>query len=177
MKIRIKNILFRPFFKENPMRIIISDIPDITCPPGATLITDKGNIRPCIGCFGCWVKTPGRCVLRDGYESLGELFSQCDRLDILSRCTYGSLSPFVKNVIDRAISYNSPHFTLRNGELHHKRRYKNVITVNAYFYGDTTEDEQQLARRIVKANMVNFDGIVGDVSFFDSADAAKEAVL
>ena len=33
---------------------------------GWDVISDDGTIRPCIGCFGCWVKTPGQCVIHDG---------------------------------------------------------------------------------------------------------------
>ncbi len=25
----------------------------------------KLKIANCVGCFGCWTKTPGRCVIRD----------------------------------------------------------------------------------------------------------------
>lgn len=25
----------------------------------------KEKINPCMGCFGCWTKTPGKCVIRD----------------------------------------------------------------------------------------------------------------
>ena len=28
------------------------------------------NIKPCIGCNNCWLKTPGICSLKDGYEEL-----------------------------------------------------------------------------------------------------------
>ena len=24
------------------------------------------DIRYCIGCFGCWLKTPGKCIVADG---------------------------------------------------------------------------------------------------------------
>ena len=28
-----------------------------------TVISDNGKIHPCICCFGCWIKTPGQCVI------------------------------------------------------------------------------------------------------------------
>ena len=99
------------------------------------VIFDNEKIRPCIGCFGCWLKTPGKCVLRDGYEVMGKAFSECDRLVIISKCNYGSYSPFVKNVLDRSIGYISPFFEIRNGEMHHRRRYNNHIKITVYMYG------------------------------------------
>ena len=31
------------------------------------LIGNSGEILNCIGCFGCWIKTPGKCIIRDQY--------------------------------------------------------------------------------------------------------------
>lgn len=45
------------------------------------------------------VRTPGKCVQTDGYEMMGELFAQTEELVIVSRCVYGSFSPFVKMVL------------------------------------------------------------------------------
>lgn len=73
-----------------------------------TVISDNGTIRQCMGCFGCWTRTPGACVIRDGYNNLGELFSKSDELIIISKCMYGSYSPFVLNVLNRSISYVLP---------------------------------------------------------------------
>lgn len=44
---------------------------------GSRVISDNGRIRNCIGCFGCWVKTPGQCVIHDGYENVGSELSKC----------------------------------------------------------------------------------------------------
>ncbi len=132
-------------------------------------ICNNGNIHSCIGCFGCWIKTPGECVIKDGYESCGEILSKSNELIIISRCTYGGFSPFVKNVLDRSISYIHPYFDIRNGEMHHKRRYNNIITIKVYFYGDSISDrEKATAQKLVSANAVNYDGIVRKVLFMDS---------
>ncbi len=161
------------------MRLIISDVLDLPIAEDGEcrVIYNNGNIHHCIGCFGCWGKTPGRCVIKDGYENMGELMSRCSELILISRCTYGGFSPFVKNVLDRTISYASPHFEMRKGEMHHKRRYENVIGLTAYFYGENiTENEKQTATDIVSANSINYDGKVNEVLFFNSADQVKEAL-
>jgi len=51
----------------------------------AYIISDTGTIQHCIGCFGCWIKTPGKCVLKDGYENMGELLSKSAGETIISR--------------------------------------------------------------------------------------------
>ncbi|MFZ2538025.1 MAG: flavodoxin family protein [Oscillospiraceae bacterium] len=132
-------------------------------------ISNNGNIHSCIGCFGCWIKTPGECVIKDGYDRGGEEFGKCNELIIISKCTYGGFSPFVKNVLDRNISYIHPYFIIHNGQMHNKRRYNNIITLKVYFYGDSISDrEKATAQKLVAANADNYDGIVGKVVFMDS---------
>ena len=103
---------------------------------------------------------------------------KCTELILISRCCYGSVSPFVKAVQDRAISYIHPDFVLRKGEMHHKRRYSNVIALSAYFYGENlTEQEKETARKIIAANADNYDGLVKKVCFFGSAQELEGIVL
>ena len=66
---------------------------------GYEVISDQGTIHPCIGCFSCWNKTPGQCILRDGYENMGELIHHASEVVVISRYTYGGFSGFVKNVL------------------------------------------------------------------------------
>lgn len=132
------------------------------------IISNNGNIKHCIGCFNCWVKTPGECVLKDGYNEMGKLAGGSKELIIISKCVYGTYSPFVKNVLDRLISYVHPDFTMRNGEMHHKLRYTNSMSTKVYFYGDITESEKETARKLVKANLINFNGSLKEVKFLES---------
>lgn len=39
----------------------------------------------CIGCFGCWIKTPGRCVLADGWKNLPIRLAKARHVVIISR--------------------------------------------------------------------------------------------
>lgn len=111
---------------------------------------------PCMGCFGCWVKTPGTCVIKDGYENTGAYLGNAEEYIIISKCSYGEFSPFVKKVIDRGISYCHPYFVKRSGECHHKMRYSNSLKIKVIFYGDDlTNKEIKCMEARAKAMAVN----------------------
>ncbi|MCH1983286.1 flavodoxin family protein [Ruminococcus sp. OA3] len=139
------------------------------------VITGNDNIRPCIGCFGCWLKTPGACIIRDAYQQMGKYIAMCSEMLIISKCTYGCYSPPVKNILDRSISYIHPYFTIKNGEMHHQQRYKKDLTMRVIFYGDdTTVQEKEIAQKLVTANAVNLYGTVASVTFLDSIQEMEE---
>ena len=162
------------------MKLIITDIEDFKIPIEGEhkVIQPNGSIHNCIGCFGCWVKTPGKCVIHDGYEGTGIDMSKCKELIIVSKCCYGSVSPFVKTVQDRAISYLHPNFVIRKGEMHHKRRYDNVIQLSAYFYGNSiTETEKETARNLIYANADNYDAVVKAINFYGTINELEDIRL
>jgi len=139
------------------MNILVSDVKN-TEPflrnnqEKVTVISDNGKIDPCLCCFGCWIKTPGKCVLNDEYNNMGELLSQCNRMIIISKCIYGGYSPFVKNVLDRSISYLLPYFIKKDGVTCHPKRYDNSVTLIVHFYGEIPDAEKETARELIKIN-------------------------
>lgn len=135
------------------------------------IITENGAIHNCIGCFGCWVKTPAECSIKDGCNDTPRKMRDADELIIISECVYGMYSPFVKNILDRSIGYVHPYFVKRNGEMHHKLRYDRVLPMSVYFYGNTTDDERKTAERIVTANTLNLNTKIEKITFSDSTEA------
>lgn len=168
------------------MRLIIHDLSEAQCEAsGMNALSEEENIivnangdnHYCIGCFACWLKTPGKCVIKDEYQEMGIRLSKVDELLIISKAAFGSYSSAVKNVLDRSIAYVLPYFTIRNGEMHHGERYHKNLKVTAAFYGDMTEAEKDTAVHLVMANAVNLNGSVGEIDFLDSVDAVGEVLL
>lgn len=146
------------------MKVIIQDLSaeafSTICPPSLEniqVITNESDwIKHCIGCFGCWVKTPGFCVIKDGYGELGKLYAKCDELIVISKVQYGGYSAFVKNVMDRNIGYLLPFFKVRKNEMHHADRYPNRLKMTVIGYGeDLSEEETETFKNLVSANAVN----------------------
>lgn len=162
------------------MKLIITDIKDLALRvKGEHKIIKPGeNIKHCIGCFGCWIKTPGECIIKDTFNRTGCEMGKCEELIMISECLYGGFSSFVKMVQDRCISYVRPDFDIVNGEMRHKRRYFNKIKLSAYFYGeDITENEKLTAENIVKANSKNFYAIVDKVVFLKNPEELAEVEM
>ena len=99
---------------------------------------------------------------------------------LVSRCVFGSLSPYVKNVLDRGISYVHPNFVIRHGEMHHRMRYDNHLTIHAYLYGEgglPSERERKTAEGILEANAKNLRARVDTLRFFADAREVEGIAL
>ena len=47
------------------------------------------RIANCVGCFGCWTKTPGKCVIRDDATWVYPCIAASDTVLYVSRLCYG----------------------------------------------------------------------------------------
>lgn len=156
------------------MRILLHDtnLPPGPGNEGIFAFSALPAVQPCVGCFGCWLKTPGRCVIRDRMDEFAPQLAAADALTIVSACCYGGYSPAVKAVLDRSIGYMLPFFEYVNGEMHHVRRYGKRLLLDARFYG-ADEAERPLAARMAAANALNFGG-TAQTSFYETAREAME---
>ena len=139
---------------------------------GWILIAEDEHIRPCVGCFACWNRTPGICAVKDGFADMGELIHRAEEVAVISRYTYGGFSGFVKNVFDRCLGYVLPQFAVVGGETHHRKRYDEDKPFTFIFYGAAlTEAEKAGAERYVRAVCANFRAHVKAVVFRETAQA------
>jgi hypothetical protein len=106
------------------------------------------------------------------------LLSKCEELIIISKCIYGSYSPFVRNVLDRSIPYLLPYFVTKNGETHHQNRYEHRFSLSVHFYGnDVTPAEKITAGNLVAANSVNLYSTGNKVYFHNNLQTIKEGLI
>ena len=68
------------------------------------------QIANCIGCFGCWVKTPGTCVINDDGRETTRKAIQSDLMVWLTPVTFGGYSSELKKALDRIIPILLPYF-------------------------------------------------------------------
>ncbi|MEM2143571.1 MAG: flavodoxin family protein [Candidatus Thorarchaeota archaeon] len=114
---------------------------------------DRLRISPCRGCFGCWIKTPGICVIDDDAVSVTRLMAQCDLLVYLTPIVFGGVSPVLKSILDRSICMVHPFFQRIRGETHHRKRYERYAPMIAIGIMCTSDPEEgrlfeQLMHRI-----------------------------
>jgi len=70
----------------------------------------KNKINPCRGCFACWIKTPGVCVIKDDTAGLIEKFISSDVVVFATPLYVDNVTGIMKNFMDRIIPAVDPHF-------------------------------------------------------------------
>jgi hypothetical protein len=143
----------------------------------STVFAAEPSVCACIGCFGCWIKTPGKCVIDDRGQGFAGQFAAHDESMVISRLVYGGFSPSVKAVLDRSIGYILPFFRVVNGEMHHVPRYDKPSVLRCLFYGaDITAEDRKIAEKLVAANALNFGIPNFSVGFFPSIEKLAEGL-
>ena len=61
------------------------------------------NIHPCVGCNFCWLKTPGRCSIQDGYEELLKAYLTYDAAIFLAGTALDFVAHRMKDLVDRLL--------------------------------------------------------------------------
>jgi multimeric flavodoxin WrbA len=81
------------------------------------------KLAHCLGCFDCWVKTPGMCVEADAGREIAKAVIQSDTTVWFTPVTFGGYSPELKKMVDRFVQIATPYFETYHGEIHHPPRY------------------------------------------------------
>jgi ferredoxin-NADP reductase/NAD(P)H-dependent FMN reductase len=80
----------------------------------------------CLGEFDCWVRTPGRCWIKDAGQEIERAVHDTDVLAMVSPVLFGAYGPQLKKGVDRLIPLILPFFARRHGLTHHQYRYDDL---------------------------------------------------
>jgi multimeric flavodoxin WrbA len=111
----------------------------------------------CIGCFSCWIKKPGECLIKDTMAEINRGTMTCDVVVYLCPVVFGQFSANIKNAIDRWVPNVLPFFIIRpDGSTIHQARYKTNPRFVMIGYGENlSEKDVQLFIDITKKHHLN----------------------
>jgi len=80
------------------------------------------KIKPCLGCFHCWINTPGQCIQKDDVAELLELYRNSDVVVCATPLYVFGMTAQMKIFFDRFIPLAKPDIVLVDGHCSHPRR-------------------------------------------------------
>ena len=120
------------------------------------VVLNGDEIAPCMGCFLCWVKTPGLCVMTsDGINGIAGQEVRANVVVFLTKIVYGGYSYDVKSFIDRSIPNLSPYFEIVQNEMLHEMRYEQFPIMITLGYGACTSQERRTFVDLAKRSALN----------------------
>jgi multimeric flavodoxin WrbA len=123
---------------------------------GETIILHEKDIKPCIGCFKCWIQTPGICIIDDYGREVAQKVIQSDYLIYLTPVHFGGYSAELKKALDRSICLISPFFRVYKDEIHHETRYDKYPNLLVIGVSEKANQEQEkIFTDLVERNVLN----------------------
>ncbi len=115
-------------------------------------------LHHCIGCWGCWVKTPGECSSRDASLDIGQAVIQSDFTLWAAPLKMGFPAELLKMAIDKHLPLIHPYMEVAYGEAHHLKRYARYPRVGLLVEkeADTDALDLQIIGDIFGRTAINF---------------------
>lgn len=115
------------------------------------------KIKHCLGCFSCWTKTPGKCIIDDDMNSLLDTYMNSDIVILATPLYVDHVTGIMKDFMDRKIPIVCPQFDMNEGKetIHVKRysRYPSMVLISNY--GFPEQDQFELLRLYCKRMKTN----------------------
>lgn len=125
--------------RSNTYRLTTAFLQGIGNPEVRECSVSRMEIKPCLGCFACWNKTPGKCVLQDDMASVIENMLWADVILWSFPLYYFSVPGGLKNLMDRQLPMVLPFMSSDSESGGHPGRYdmrgkRHVVISTCGFY-------------------------------------------
>ena len=77
------------------------------------------DIKHCVGCFSCWVKTPGKCITKDNSDGICRAYINSDLILFASPVIMGFTSALLKKTHEKLLPLVHPYLEFVQTEVRH----------------------------------------------------------
>lgn len=139
------------------------------------------KIAYCVGCWSCWVKTPGRCIHEDDTQLLLKSIINSNLVIHLTGRSLGTITSLSKKTLDKSIPLVHPYIKVFHGECHHIQRY-DTYPQHALIFIDREGSKKHLALAAryldratanLKGGIVSSDIFTGEEVSIDESNLVK----
>jgi multimeric flavodoxin WrbA len=133
------------------------------------------SLRYCIGCWGCWVKTPGQCISQDASIEIDRAVINSDFTLWAAPLKMGFPTTLLKMALDKHLPLIHPYMEVVHHEAHHLKRYKHYPRVGVVVEKeiDTDEKDLRILTDILARTALNFKS---RLEFLETTDRPVEEV-
>lgn len=102
------------------------------------------QLKYCTGCWGCWVKSPGKCQSDRASQEMDKALINSDFILWAAPMKMGYPSELLKMAMDKHLPLIHPYMEVVQNEAHHLKRYASYPRLGLVVEKETSTDEQDL---------------------------------
>lgn len=114
------------------------------------------EIKKCIGCLRCWIKTPGYCLLKDDMEKIYQMYMNADLVIFSSPVYCGYTSSILKKLQDRLCPLIHPYSFISEGVLQHEPRYSSYPDYAVLVDDQLDNEEFEILTDLYRKSAISF---------------------